>query len=176
MGRVILSTTMSADAVIDVGDWYVSEGGHDRASREQFVGTSAMLLGRKTYEGLAGHWSASTGEWADVLNPLRKFVAARTKSGELDWNATVIEGELAEEVPRLAAEHEGDLIAIGCGELARFLVERGLVDEIRFWIHPALAGQGARPFHSEVSARLELLGSEAFDSGVMLLRYRPETA
>jgi dihydrofolate reductase len=54
MNRLILSTTMTVDAVISVADWYVSEGEHDRAAREQFEQPAAMLLGRKTYEGLAG--------------------------------------------------------------------------------------------------------------------------
>ena len=40
-----------------------------------------MVLGRKTYEGLAGYWPGQTGEWADLLNPLPKFVASRTLQG-----------------------------------------------------------------------------------------------
>lgn len=71
---------MALDAVTDVGEWYVSEGGHDRAAREQFEGTAGMVLGR-TFEGLAGFWSQQTGPWADLLNPLPKFVASRTLQG-----------------------------------------------------------------------------------------------
>jgi dihydrofolate reductase len=171
MGKVILSTTMSADAVIDVGEWYVGEGEHDPASREQFVGATGMLLGRKTYEGLAAYWSPLTGEWADVLNPLPKFVASRTLHGSLDWNASVIDGDVVEGVSRLKRESEGDLVAIGCGELARLLVEQELVDEICFWVHPAIAGEGTRPFQGGLVVALRLLDATPFDSGVTLLRY-----
>jgi len=83
------------------------------------------VLGRKTYEGLAAFWSSQTGPWADLINPMRKFVASRTLRGSLDWNATVIEGELTEGVPKLKEELEGNLMLIGCGELARNLLAPG---------------------------------------------------
>ena len=73
-----------------------------------------MLLGRKTYEGLAAYWSPLTGEWADLINPMPKFVASRTLQGSVDWNATVIEGELAQGVPKVKEELDGDLMLIGC--------------------------------------------------------------
>jgi dihydrofolate reductase len=166
-------TTMTVDGVISVGEWYVSEGEHDRAAREQFVEGTAMLLGRKTYEGLAGYWSSQTGEWADRLNPMPKFVASRTLEGPLEWNAKLIEGDAALGVERLKAELDGDLFLIGCGELARHLLGHGLIDELRFWVHPAVWGPGERPFEADEQIRLELLGSKTFDSGVTLLRYQP---
>lgn len=70
MSRLTVSTTMTVDAVIDVGEWYVSEGEHDRMARRQFEEAAAMLLGRKSYEGLAAYWSPLTGEWADLINPM----------------------------------------------------------------------------------------------------------
>jgi dihydrofolate reductase len=173
VNRLIMLTTMTVDGVISVGEWYVSEGEHDRAAREQFVEGTAMLLGRKTYEGLAGYWSSQTGEWADRLNPMPKFVASRTLEGPLEWNAKLIEGDAALGVERLKAELDGDLFLIGCGELARHLLGHGLIDELRFWVHPAVWGSGERPFEADEQIRLELLGSKTFDSGVTLLRYQP---
>jgi dihydrofolate reductase len=173
VNRLILSTTMTVDGLISVAEWYVSEGEHDRAAREQFERASAMLLGRKTYEGLAAYWSPETGEWADLINPMPKFVASRTLQGPLDWNATVIDGELPEGVSKLKEELDGDLILIGCGELARNLASAGLIDELRFWVHPTIWGPGERPFHGDEQVRLALVGSETFDSGVTLLRYEP---
>lgn len=172
MSRLINTTTMTVDGVTDVGEWYVSGGGHDRAGRDQFAGAAGMLLGRKTYDGLAAYWSQQTGEWADVLNPLPKFVASRTLQGPLEWNATVIEGDAAEGVSRLKRELVGDLLLVGCGELASHLLANDLVDELRFWIHPTVWGEGARPYGGE-SVRMRLLDSTSYDSGVTLLRYEP---
>jgi dihydrofolate reductase len=172
MSRLINTTTMTVDGVIDVGDWYVAEGGHDRASRDQFDGAAGMLLGRKTYEGLAGFWPEQEGEWADMLNPLPKYVVSRTLKGPLQWNATLVEGDAGAGVARLKNELDGDLILSGCGELARHLVQNGLVDELRFWVHPTVWGEGTRPFLGE-TVRMRLLGSQSWDSGVTLLRFEP---
>lgn len=61
MGRLIVSTQMTLDGVIDVGEWYVVDGEHDRAGKDQLAQASAVLLGRKTYEGLAAYWARSSG-------------------------------------------------------------------------------------------------------------------
>ena len=78
-------------------------------------------------------------------------------------------------VEKLKAELDGDLILIGCGEFACHLLEHGLIDELRFWVHPAVWGPCERPFEGDEQIRLKLLDSRTFDSGVMLLRYEPET-
>jgi dihydrofolate reductase len=171
LGRLINTTTMTVDAVTDVGEWYVPEGGHDRAAVAQFHGAAGMVLGRKTYEGLAVFWPQQTGEWADVLNPLPKFVASRTLQGPLDWNASLIEGDAAKGVSRLK-ELDGDLLLIGCGELAHHLLASSLVDELRFWLHPTVWGAGTRPYQG-ATVPMRLLESSAYDSGVVQVRYEP---
>ena len=173
MSRLAISLAMTVDAVMEVHEWYVSEGEHDAASREQFEQAAAMLLGRKTYEGLAGYWAPLEGPWADRLNAIPKFVASRTLQEPLDWNAILLEGEATEAVPTLKDRLEGDLVLIGCGELARNLLSAGLVDELRFWVHPAVWGRGGRPFEGDESVRLRLLEAKPFDSGVVLLRFEP---
>jgi dihydrofolate reductase len=78
MARLINTTAMTVDGVIDVGDWFVAQGDHDAASLALFDDDAAMLLGRKTYEGLAGFWPTQTGRWADRMNEIPKFVASRS--------------------------------------------------------------------------------------------------
>ena len=85
----------------------------------------------------------------EILNPLPKYVASRTLRGTLDWNATVVEGDATESVARLKDDLDGDLAMSGCGELARTLLVHGLIDEIRFWVHPAVGGARTRPFYGE---------------------------
>jgi len=173
MGRVIVSTQITVDGVIEVGEWYVPEGGHDQAGKDQLDNASAVLLGRPTYEGLAGYWAPLNDDWANRINPKPKYVASRTLQGPLEWNATLLEGDTAEAVSKLKDELPSDLLMYGCGDLARFLVDNGLIDELRFWVHPAVWSSGERPFKGRGQHRLQLLGSEAFDSGVTLLRYAP---
>ena len=65
---------------------------------------------------------AADGEWADLLNPMPKFVASRTLQEPLTWNATLLKGELEDAVAKLKAERDGHLITNGCGKLTRNLL------------------------------------------------------
>jgi dihydrofolate reductase len=175
MSRLISNTSTTVDSVSDVSEWFVGEGEHLQAALDQFRDVAGMLMGRPTYEGLAGYWTKETGPWADMLNPMPKWVASRTLSGTLDWNATALEGDAAESVSRLKDELDRDLILIGCGELARHLAANGLIDEYRIGIHPALWGTGTRAFEGIEHLKLHLLEARSFDSGVTLLRYEPRS-
>ena len=99
-------------------------------------------------------------------------MASTTLSGPLGWNATLLEGDVAEQIRSLKTEHDGDLVSSGMGAFARFLVEQDLVDELLFFVNPTVAGAGDRPFHG-ATVELELLEARPYDSGVVLLRYRP---
>jgi dihydrofolate reductase len=112
-------------------------------------------------------------DWANLINPKPKYVASRTLHGALEWNSTLLEGDTTDAVSRLKAELPSDLLIYGCGELAGSLLAATLIDELRFWVHPAVCGAGERPLQGEAQNRLRLLGSDAFDSGVTLLRYGP---
>ncbi len=175
MSKVISSTAMTVDGLIDVSEWYVPDGEHSAVAFELLRGAAAMLMGRKTYEGLAAYWSPLEDEWATLLNPMPKYVASRTLSGPLEWNATLIEGDAADGVRKLKDELDGDLFLTGSGELARDLIANGVVDELWIWVHPAVWGEGTRPFEGG-RTRLSLLESKSYDSGVTLLRYEPLAA
>jgi dihydrofolate reductase len=174
MGRLKISTAMTIDGVIEVADWFIAEGEHMEASFATLEGVDALLMGRKVYEGLAAYWPTQEGEWADLLNAMPKYVASRTLQEPLEWNSTLIEGDVAEGVSRLKEELDGELFLTGCGELARHLLDAGLIDELIFGIHPAVAGSGARPFfESGAKTKLRLIESKAYDTGVTILRYEP---
>jgi Dihydrofolate reductase len=108
-----------------------------------------------------------------LINPAPKYVASGTLHGRLEWKATPLEGNATDAVSRLKAELPSDLLIHGCGELAWSLLVATLVDELRFWVHPAVWGSGERPLEGEAQNRLRLLRSDAFDSGATLLRYAP---
>ena len=172
MKRLVSNTSMTADGLCDVGGWFVAEGDHDRAGVEQLAAAVGFVTGRTCYEGFLGFWPSATGPWAEVLNPMPKYVASRTLSGALDWNAQVVEGDAVEGIRRLKDDAAGDLILSGCGELACGLLEAGVVDEINLWVHPAIGGAGTRPFEG-IELDLELLEVVGYRSGVVRQRYRP---
>ena len=66
MSRLIVLTAMTVDGVMTVEEWFVPEGDHMEASLRLFEGDTALLYGRKNYEGLAAYWMAAEGEWAGL--------------------------------------------------------------------------------------------------------------
>ena len=179
MSKVVITCAMTVDGLIENPapkpyGWLVMEGDSEQAEFDTFQNAAGMLLGRKNFEGFAGYWptAAGDGRWADRLNPLPKWVASTTLSGPLEWNATLLEGDVAEQIRSLKDQHDGDLVSSGMGSFARFLVEQDLVDELLFFVNPTIAGAGDRPFHG-AAVELELLEARQFDSGVALLRSRP---
>ena len=174
MGRLVSHTSMTVDGLCDVGAWFVAEGEHDSAGVEKLAASAAFVTGRKCWEGFLGFWPSQTGPWAEVLNPMPKYVASHTLSGDLDWNSQVIDGDAVDGIRRLKEELDGDLFLSGCGELACGLLDGGVIDELNLWIHPAVGGAGTRPYDGATPS-LELLDVTAYDSGVVLQRYRPRT-
>jgi dihydrofolate reductase len=86
MGRLIATTQATVDGVIDpVGEWVQAGGDHGDHSFERQARSAGLVLGRRTYEGLAGYWPAQSGKWADMVNPMPKYVGSRTLSGDLEW-------------------------------------------------------------------------------------------
>ncbi len=179
MSRIVVTCAMTVDGLIENPaprpyGWLVMEGESEQVQFDLYRDAAGMLLGRKNYEGFAGYWpsAAGDGRWADRLNPLPKWVASTTLQGPLTWNATLLDGNVAEQIRALKSEQDGDLVSSGLGSFASFLVEEDLADELQFFVNPSIQGAGERPFHG-AAVELELLGVQQFDSGVALLRYRP---
>ncbi len=182
MGRLVVNNAMTVNGAFEApvpepDGWLVLDADSNNVSLEQFLVADAMLLGRKTYEGLAAVWPQLTGDptlglFADRLNSMPKYVASRTLQAPLGWNATLLEGDLAESVTALKERH-GLLIVSGAGELAHDLTAKGLVNEFWFWVSPYLWHAGPRIFDGVGPVRLELIGSTTFPSGVVRLAYRP---
>jgi dihydrofolate reductase len=181
MGRLIVHNAVTVNGAFeapDPGTWLVLDDDSSDASLDQLVLADAMVLGRKTYEGLAAAWPTLAddpvlGRYAGRINSMPKYVASRSLQEPLEWNATLLGGDLADSVRTLKEKHERNLIVSGCGELAHALTTQGLVDEFWFWVNPYLWPSGPRIFDGVGPVRLELAASTAFPSGVLWLRYRP---
>jgi dihydrofolate reductase len=181
MGKLIVNSAITANGAFDSpapDTWLEADVDSGDASLEQLWLADAMLLGRKTYEGLAAAWphlvhDPTLGRYADRINAMPKYVASRTLTGPLEWNATLIKDDIQEAVPALTAEHRGNLIVSGCGEFANALARLGFVDEFWFWVHPHVWPTGPRIFDGVGPVRLQLVASTPYRSGVVWLRYRP---
>ena len=181
MGKLIVHNAVTINGAFEAPtpeEWLVLDDDSSNASLEQLQLADAMVLGRKTYEGLAAVWpelgkDPTFSVFAERINAMPKYVASRTLTEPLEWNSTLIKGDLDKAVPALKAEHRGNLIVSGCGELAHTLTRQGDVDEFWFWVHPHIWATGPRIFDGVGPVRLELVASTPFRSGVVWLRYRP---
>ena len=175
MGKLIASAQATLDGVVDpVGEWVEPGGDHAEYSFERQARSSGLVLGRKTFEGLAGYWPRQSGNWADMINPMPKYVGSNTLSGELEWNGTVLDGDLEDAIPKLKDEVDNDLFMHGSGEFAYTLAEKGLIDEYEVYLNPLVWGQGnVHVLGDRGTIRMDLDDVKRFDSGVVLVTYRP---
>ncbi|WP_307042631.1 dihydrofolate reductase family protein [Agromyces ramosus] len=171
-----ISFEMTLDGVFDqMEQWFDPEDpGVQRASDALVFGADAVLLGRESYEFFREYWPAQTDDrgFAAHYNALPKFVASTTLSGPLDWNATLIEGDVAEAVRSLRERYES-IISHGYGGLAATLVDAGLVDEIHAGIHPFIVGNARDRLRTPHPVSLRLLDAQTYDSGIIAARYAP---
>jgi dihydrofolate reductase len=136
--------------------------------------TTGYLFGRRTYQQMARFWPHQPDDnpMAAHLNRTPKYVATRTLT-ETSWsNARVLDGTLPDAVARLKDEGEGFITVLGSGSVVRQLVDAGLVDEYRLFVHPLLLGAGAALFGSlSRPVPLQLLEHGTTGTGVLMLRY-----
>jgi dihydrofolate reductase len=135
----------------------------------------ALLMGHKTYEGFAKVWPTRQGKDADRINGMPKYVASRTEKEPLQWNATLIKGDVAEEIRKLKQEPGKGLLQYGVGELTQTMLKNGLVDEFRILVFPFAFGEGPRIFERMGVTTLKLLDTKTFSSGVVALQYQPHS-
>jgi dihydrofolate reductase len=184
MGKIIVSDNVSLDGVVQdpAGDEGFRVGGwvgliKDRPqlgklALDEAVGSEALLLGRRSYEWLAARWPSRSGELADRLNSMPKYVVSSTLENP-DWNnSTVLKDDVLNEVSKLKHEIDGEIVVPASFQLVRTLMEHELVDELRLKIFPVVLGAGERLF-GEISDKkaMRLLDTQTVEGDIVFLTY-----
>jgi dihydrofolate reductase len=190
MGKLVVTQFVSVDGAfqdpggvgeIDRGGWsFKAEHGEefDKFKSDELMAADAQLLGRITYEGFAKAWPEMEeveGEYAVKMNSMPKYVVSTTLENP-EWNnSTVIKGNVADEVKKLKAETDGDIVVQGSGQLTQTLLDEGLVDEWRLMIFPIIVGQGKHLFGEQRDmSELRLKDSQTIGpDGIIVLTYVP---
>ena len=185
MGKIVVSDNVSLDGVIQdpAGDEGFGRGGwvgliKDRPELSQLaldeaLGANALLLGRRSYEWFAARWPSRSGELADRLNSLPKYVVSSTLE-EPNWNnSTVLKGDSVDEVSKLKQDLNGDIVVPASFQLVRTLLEHDLVDEVRLKIFPVVLGAGERLFGETSDKKpMRLVDTKTIDGDVAYLIYK----
>jgi len=186
MGKIVVSENVTLDGVVQDpagaegfgrGGWVgrVGERGREEAAKlllDEALGAEAQLFGRRTYEFLAARWPSRSGELADRLNEMPKYVVSSTLK-DPDWNnSTVLAGDVLPEVSKLKQELDGEIIVPGSIRLVRTLMDNDLVDELRLMIYPVVLGAGERLFGETSDKKpMRLVDSKTIGEGLAFLSY-----
>jgi dihydrofolate reductase len=191
MGKIVVSENISLDGVIQDptgednvgrGNWFARIGEENlrvwaEVELEEALGAAALLMGSRSYAWfVARGWATSrTGEWADRLRSLPKYVVSSSALEGPDWgNSTVLKGDVVQEVSKLKQQVDGDIVVYGSGRLVHTLWEHNLVDELRLMTYPVVVGAGERLFGETSGAtHLRLVDIRRVGDGLAFLTYRP---
>jgi dihydrofolate reductase len=184
VGKIVISENVTLDGVVQdpAGDEGFRVGGwvgliKDRPqlgklALDEALGAQALLLGRRSYEWFAARWPSRSGELADRLNSMPKYVVS-TSLEDPDWNnSTLLQGEVVDEVAKLKQELNGDIVVPGSFQLLRTLMEHDLIDELRLKIFPVVLGVGERLFGETSDKKpMRLVDTETVEGDVVFLTY-----
>jgi dihydrofolate reductase len=150
----------------------------------QMEKADALLFGRVTYEMMASAWQKpATGTWpdwmvdwqipfAETIDRAKKYVVSSTLS-KVNWNAELMQGDLAQAVQQLKQE-SGEGLWVGGVTLPLALADLGLIDEYEFVVQPVIAGHGPTLLAGlRERLQLVLVDRHDFRSGAVAVRYRP---
>jgi dihydrofolate reductase len=188
MGTIVMSgpQNVSLDGVVQdpdggegfrVGGWFVEYGGKDleqwnKLALDEALRAEAWLLGGRSYEFFGERWRPRTGELADRLNSMPKYVVSSTLE-DPEWNnTTLLKGDAVSAVSKLKQEIDGEIHVPASYQLARTLFEHDLVDELRLVVFPVVLGDGERLFGETSDTKpMRLVGSRTIGDGLTFLAY-----
>jgi dihydrofolate reductase len=182
MKKVIFQMSVSIDGYVEGPnreiDWHIVDDEFNAYAVETLAATDVLLMGRRTYELMAGYWPTAPNNdpVKEKMNGTPKLVFSRTLK-RVDWqNSRLAEGSVADEVARLKRAPGDGLLWVGGSDLAVSFLEQGLLDELRIILTPILLGAGKTVFDTiQKRYPLKLLSTKSFQSGNVILTYEPAT-
>ena len=188
MGKIVPSgpQNVTLDGVVQdpdgkegfkLGGWFVEFGGKDleewnKVALHEARGAEAWLLGRRSYEYFGMRWRPRSGEPADRINRMPKYVVSSTLE-DPDWNnSTVLKGDVVTEVSKLKQQLDGEIVVPASYQLGRVLVEHDLVDELRLVVFPVVLGAGERLFGETSDKKpMRLVDIKTIGDGLLFVAY-----
>ena len=182
MRRVVLQMGVTLDGYVagpgGEGDWGLPAEHPDvrawKVASLRRAGTH--IMGRVTYEQMAGYWPTATGDYAEFMNKLPKVVFSRTLP-DAGWaGSRIARGDLTAEIAALRSEPGGEIMAHGGAAFVQALSRLGLVDEYRLVILPVAVGRGLPLFKDLATPlRVDLAEARTFPDGTVIHVYQPVT-
>ena len=181
MKKVVLQMSASVDGYVEGPgreiDWHRVDDEFDAYAVEMLAASDTLVMGRNTYELMAGYWPNATGDDPIVkerMNATPKLVFSKTLKSVAWQNARLATASITDEVARLKQVPGDGLLPVGGSDLATSFLELGLIDELRVIVTPILLGAG-KTLLKGITRRhsLRLLSTRTFASGNVVMIYAP---
>lgn len=159
--------------------WHNVDEEYNDFAVEQLNSADILLFGRKTFELMQNYWATEQALnddpiVAEKMNSIHKIVCSQTLQ-KVTWNNSLLVGENTHQVITTIKSQPGkNILIFGSTELASSILN--LIDEFHLIINPVCIGGGKTllsTLHQQVD--LQLLQTHEFESGKLLLKYRPIT-
>ena len=167
MGKIAVHEFITLDGVIDAPTWTFDYGFDPKMGEAigAIMGSStAILLGRRTYEEFAPAWSGRTAEQdpgAPFMNDSPKYVISSSLQ-RAEWNNSTLLGAYSTEAVRSLKDRlDGQIYVSGSGTLVNAMLADGLVDELHLFVYPLTLGAGHRLFATDHKTTFTLAASDA---------------
>ena len=191
MRKLIMKMSVSVDGFVGgprgEGDWIFrsSDENSMKWAASKILDVGLIIMGRKSFEGMANYWPTATGPFARPMNEIPKAVFTRkgfdpgqilqkgNSAASISWSeARVIRDDFADSIQKLKSEDGKSIYALGGAEFMRSLIEAGLIDEYHLAIHPVVLGSGQTIFDSVPQPRdLKLMDARSFPGGIVVHSY-----
>ena len=185
MRKLVMLNRVSLDGFFAGRDgdinWFIHDPEVDAAAH-QMMKPDTVLFGRLTYQMFENYWpnvgkdpNASNEDRmiAHELDQMSKIVFSKSTLEDVTWiNSTLIKDDAVKAVRDLKQAEGPDITIFGSGTIVQQLADADLIDEYIFIVTPVLIGRGKRLFSDATDLRLELVDSQSFSSGNVLLHYR----
>jgi dihydrofolate reductase len=177
MRKIVVAEFITLDGVVEVqNEWLFPHWNEDIAKfkKEELFASDALLFGRETYDRFAQVWPGRKDDqgFADRMNSYPKYVVSKSLQNP-EWNNThVIKENIAQEIAKLKETEGKDILIYGSSQLVNTLLQLQLIDQLQLLVYPIILGKGKRLFKDESEAKLDLVSSKPFSSGVVLLTYQ----
>lgn len=178
MGKIEANFFISLDGVVERPDQWHFPYFNDEMGAAIGRGTeryTAFLMGRTLYEEWSEYWPNQGDEvpFASYINNVPKYVVSSNLANATWNNTTIVSGDVASQLRKIKEETDGDIGMSGSATLVRWLLVKGLLDELHLLVHPIAVGHGERLFEDTPTYPLELVDHQVFKTGVLNLTYEP---
>ncbi|MDB5183509.1 MAG: bifunctional deaminase-reductase domain protein [Candidatus Saccharibacteria bacterium] len=176
MRKLIVSEFVTLDGVMEAPDMWSFDFQNDKTGefkKDELFESDALLVGKATYDIFAGSWPSRTGDFANLMNSIPKYVVT-THDAELTWNNShAIKENIVSEIAKLKEQPGKDILVAGSSVLVKTLLENDLIDELRLFVCPIVLGKGVRLFNDNDTAKFTFVSARPFNTGAVVVTYSP---